>query len=371
MGLEVRVREAMGKGIRRLWPDLRSTLLALLLSGVVTLVIFFLVFTVGPIRGSVIYLIPVVFAALRWGPVAAVVSMLAGALGATYLVYPPAFGFHFHTWNYRMVIDLTIYFIVSIVVIRMSIVVGRARIREETDVLRQALIDSVSHELRSPLSSILGAATVLGSAPPVTQDRRLGELVNGMREEAERLNRDIQNMIDASRVGNEGIRPRREPTEIADIVNAAVARCRPRIGDRNISVVVAPDLPILNVDPAMVAQAVFNLLDNAAKYSPPDSPIGVSAGLQGKAVAIAVADRGSGLSAAELPRIWDRFWRGERHAAVGGSGLGLWIARAFVTANGGTLTASSTGIDRGTTMTILFPAQSSGARKDDRIANDD
>jgi len=231
-----------------------------------------------------------------------------------------------------------------------------AKMRSETELLREALIGSVSHELRTPLASILGAATVLSKSAAVAKDERLTSLAGVVRDEAERLNNDIQNLLDATRISREQIRPRQEWIEPQDIVNAALERRRRRLSGHHVSLDMDSNLPFIYVDPVLVEQAFGQLVDNAAKYSPPGSPITVAAKRNGHDVVLSVRDRGVGLTAAENAQIGERFFRGARHAAsTSGSGLGLWIAKAFVGANGGKLEAASAGAGQGTTVSILLP----------------
>lgn len=234
--------------------------------------------------------------------------------------------------------------------------IGEARMRAQTEQLREALIDSVSHELRTPLASILGAATVLGEAPALAGETKLQALVHDVRDEAERLNNDIQNLLDASRISSEGVKPRTEWAEPADIVNSAIERCRRQLNGRRLTVDLASELPLIHVDPVLVRQALVQIIDNASKYSHPDSHIAVAARRRDSHLLISVKDEGTGLTQAERAQMWDRFARGDRHAAItGGSGLGLWIANAFVKANGGSMSAVSEGADRGTRVTIDLP----------------
>ena len=234
--------------------------------------------------------------------------------------------------------------------------IGEARMRAQTDQLRDALIESVSHELRTPLASILGAATVLSAAPALQNEKKLKALVHDVRDEAERLNHDIQNLLDATRISSEGVKPRVEWAEPADIIHSAVERCRDRLCDRRLSIDLAPDLPLVQVDPVLVQQALVQIFDNAAKYSEPGSRIAASARAVNGHLAISVSDEGAGLTRSEQARMWDRFVRGERLAAkTKGSGLGLWIANAFIAANGGKMQAASAGAGLGATMTIELP----------------
>jgi two-component system, OmpR family, sensor histidine kinase KdpD len=233
--------------------------------------------------------------------------------------------------------------------------ISEARLRAETNQLRDALIGSVSHELRTPLTSILGAATVLAHAPAVASQPGLASVAKLLHDEAERLG-DIQNLIDASRITRDGIRPRLELSDPADVVNAALARKRRRLSAHQIELDVGGDLPLINIDPVLIVQALGQILDNAAKYAPAGSTITVSAFERDGQVVIAVRDQGVGLTADEQSRMWERFFRGSRHlSAVTGSGLGLWIAHAFVTANEGRIEAVSAGPGLGTTVSISLP----------------
>jgi len=232
--------------------------------------------------------------------------------------------------------------------------ISEARMRAQTDQLRDALIGSVSHELRTPLASILGAATVLSAAPALANEKTLRALVHDVRDEAERLNNDIQNLLDASRISSDGIKPHIEWADPADIVNSAIERCRNRMADHRIVLNLPNDLPLIHVDPVLVQQALVQIFDNAVKYSAAGSQIAVAA-RDGRMI-LSVSDEGAGLTAAEQTKIWDRFARGDRHAATtSGSGLGLWIANAFIAANGGKINAVSDGPGKGTAMAIELP----------------
>jgi two-component system sensor histidine kinase KdpD len=234
--------------------------------------------------------------------------------------------------------------------------IDEARMRAQTDHMREALIESVSHELRTPLASILGAATVLSAAPALQEEKKLKALVHDVRDEAERLNNDIQNLLDASRIRGEGLKPRLEWADPADIINSAIERCRRRLADRQLVVDLGADLPLVHVDPVLVQQALVQIFDNAVKYSHAGSQITLAAHARDSVLTISVRDEGTGLTQVERAQMWDRFVRGERHAALtGGSGLGLWIANAFIAVNGGSISAVSEGPDRGTTVNIELP----------------
>jgi two-component system sensor histidine kinase KdpD len=231
-----------------------------------------------------------------------------------------------------------------------------AKMRSETELLREALIGSVSHELRTPLASILGAATVLANAPALAKDERLLALAGVVRDEAERLNSDIQNLLDATRISRQQVRPKLQWVEPVDIVNAAIEHRRRRLAGHTVTLDLDSNLPIVRADPAQVEQALIQILDNAAKYSSDGSLINVAAHPNGHTVVLSVRDCGAGLTPEEKDQVGERFFRGPRHAATtSGSGLGLWIANAFISANGGSVEVESEGADHGTTVSIHLP----------------
>jgi K+-sensing histidine kinase KdpD len=305
---------------------------------------------------TTIYLIPVLVAAIRGGVLPAVISALAGIAAAAFFFYPPIYDLRVH--NPVHVIDLILFVFVAVVTGKLAADVRQAKMRAQADALRDALIDSVSHELRTPLSSIMGSASVLAQSPQIAKDERLSPLVRVLREETERLDDHIQNLLDATRISNEGIRPHAQWVDPCDIINAAVEHKRRLLDGHELKVAVAQDLPLVQVDPSLVEKALGQLIENAVKYSAPASPIEITAEHSERAVRLAVRDRGAGLAADELERIWNRFYRSPRHRdRIAGSGLGLWIARALVTACGGSVQASSAGIGRGALLSIYLPVQ--------------
>lgn len=249
--------------------------------------------------------------------------------------------------------------------------INEAKMRSQTEQLREALIGSVSHELRTPLASILGAATVLSEAPALQGEVKLQALVQDVRNEAERLNQDIQNLLDATRISSDGVKPRTEWADPADIIDSALERCRNRMAKHRVVVNRPGDLPLIHVDPVMVKQALVQIFDNAAKYSPLGSQITIAARARDGRMILSVSDEGVGLTASEQPRIWDRFVRGERLAATtNGSGLGLWIANAFIAANGGKMNAVSDGLNKGTTLAIELPVTQAAVPQLENDADD-
>jgi two-component system sensor histidine kinase KdpD len=234
--------------------------------------------------------------------------------------------------------------------------ISEARTRAETEQFREALIGSVSHELRTPLSSILGASTVLSLAPEIAGNTRLKRLAALIHQESERLNVEIQNILDASRISSNGLQAKLEWAEPADFINAALQRCRNRLTGRAVEVALPEELVLLRIDSVLMERALGQILDNAAKYSPPESPINVRGHLEPAQFVISVADQGAGLDADDRTLLGQKFFRGHRHSQVtSGLGLGFWIASAFVAANNGTIEATSEGVNEGMIVTVRLP----------------
>jgi two-component system sensor histidine kinase KdpD len=234
--------------------------------------------------------------------------------------------------------------------------IAEVRTRAAAEHFREALIGSVSHELRTPLSSILGASTVLSLAPEVTGNARLKKLAALIHQESERLNNEIENVLDASRISGDGLQAKLEWAEPSDFINAALLRCRNRLTGRTVELTLPDELILLRIDSVLMERALGQILDNAAKYSPPETPIHVTGRVEPGQFAIAVADQGAGLDADDRTLLGQKFFRGNRHSQVtSGLGLGFWIATAFVAANHGTVEAVSEGVNKGLTVTVSLP----------------
>ena len=339
---------------RSAWPVIASIALTALMT--VVLIGFARISHVNP---SIAYLVPVLIAAVRWGAMAGIVSALAGAAASAFFFYPPIYDLRVH--DPQELVDLVLFLIVAGVTSHLANTIrnrdNELQAHKRAETFRDALIRSVSHELRTPLSSIVSSMYLLANAPPVRDSAQLAMLANDAKQEAERLNDYIQNLLDASRITSAGIQPQLQWADVSDIVNAAVDHKAQALASHRLEFDIQDELPLAHVDPVLVEQAVGQIVDNAAKYSKAGSTIRIEAFTSNDAIAIAVTDQGAGLTDEERAHIWDRFYRSPRHIPLAtGSGLGLWIARAFLTATGGRVDASSDGPDRGTTMTVRLPA---------------
>jgi K+-sensing histidine kinase KdpD len=237
--------------------------------------------------------------------------------------------------------------------------IEQATINYRTEILRDALVGGVSHELRTPLASILGSCSVLNRMPSIANDRQSSALVEAIGDQAGQLDNEIRDLLDATRISAKGVVPQMMWTDPTDIVNVALKQKERRLASHWVRLDLARDVPLVHVDSVLVEQALGQLLENAAKYSPAGSEIRVSSRCERDCVVLSVKDQGSGLTADEKCQLGKRSFRGQRHAvAASGSGLGLWIASTFVTANGGSLYAESAGPNLGTTLSLRLPTVS-------------
>ena len=234
----------------------------------------------------------------------------------------------------------------------------RARLLTETERLRDALLSTISHDLRTPLVSIIGAVSSLLTYEATYDEGARQELLLTIQEEAERLNRFVGNLLDMMRLESGAIELKREWVEIGDVIGTALSRLSRALGQHQLVVEVDPDLPMLRLDFVLVEHVLVNLLENAAKYSPPQTTIRVRARREGQSIAFEVADEGIGIPAGERARIFDKFYRVQRGDRQGaGTGLGLSICRGIVEAHGGQITAGSPPYGQGSVFTVTFPVE--------------
>lgn len=234
--------------------------------------------------------------------------------------------------------------------------VDRARLAVEADRLRSALLTSISHDLKTPLAGIMGAAGALrdfgGSLP---EEGRV-ELVSTVVDESERLNRFIANLLDMTKIESGAMEPNYALHFAGDIVGSALRRAAKITARHRTEVDMPAELPMLKIDPVLFEQVLFNLLDNASKYAPEGSLIRIRGWSDHGSVVLQVMDEGPGIPQADLERIFDTFYRVRKGDHVrAGTGLGLSICRGFVEAMGGTIVASNRGDRPGAVFTITMP----------------
>jgi two-component system sensor histidine kinase KdpD len=235
---------------------------------------------------------------------------------------------------------------------------GETEAERQGERLKSALLDSIAHDFRTPLTSIKAATTsLLGEETPDREATR--ELLTIINEECDRLNRLVEEAAEMSRLEAGEFELNLAPTQIGDIIEAALAQCNTALAGRNVDVKVSPNLPPVRADLNRIKDALVHLIDNANIYSPKDMPITISADLTGETVTTSVADRGPGIDDFEQGMIFDKFYRGkDQRYLVRGTGMGLPIAKAIVTAHKGTISVTSQ-LGHGSVFSFTLPVDRS------------
>ncbi|MGV8987753.1 MAG: ATP-binding protein [Cypionkella sp.] len=258
--------------------------------------------------------------------------------------------------DHRLLDALTDQIVLALERLRLTEELAATRLATETERLRTALLSSVSHDLRTPLVTIIGAASSLSDTANLPDATRhaMAELI---REEGERLDRYVQNLLDMTRLGHGALQPRLSAVDLAEVVGSARTRMR-GILERHPLITDLPDpLPALQADPVLLEQVVVNILDNAAKYAPDGSQITLTAQVIGPMLRLAIADHGPGIPPEDRDRVFEMFYRvesGDRQRA--GTGLGLSICKGLIEAMGGAIRAEAASPDdTGTCIVIQLP----------------
>ncbi|MFI5308543.1 MAG: DUF4118 domain-containing protein [Polyangiales bacterium] len=215
-----------------------------------------------------------------------------------------------------------------------------AALRARAEEMRSSLLSAVSHDLRTPLAVITGAATTLRDGSSGVSGEQRTDMVVTICEEAERLERLVGNLLDMTRVESGGLALKREWVPLEELIGSALNRLHGKLRGRSVTTLLPSDLPFVSVDPVLFEQVFVNLFENAAKYTPKGSPIDVSAQAKDDTLLIEVADRGPGIPQGDVEKIFDKFHRGP-HVGISGVGLGLPICRGIVEAHGGTIAAEN------------------------------
>jgi two-component system sensor histidine kinase KdpD len=230
----------------------------------------------------------------------------------------------------------------------------QAELLQATEKLQTALLNSISHDLRTPLVSITGALSSLREESLVINQEDKNSLLETAYSEAERLNRLVGNLLNMTRLEANAIHLKLEPGDVQDTIGAALDQLEERLGKKPIVVTVPDDLPLVTMDFALFGQALVNVIDNAIKYSPKDSQIEIDVSQNDKEISIKISDRGIGIPQEDLDKVFDKFYRVSRPESVNGTGLGLAISKGIIEALHGTIKASNRS-GGGTAITISLP----------------
>jgi len=235
----------------------------------------------------------------------------------------------------------------------------QSQLLQATERLERSLLNSISHDLRTPLSSIMGALSSLryeGNSPNAESRRELIELAW---EEAGRMNRFISNLLDITRLEAGVLKIKREPYDVQDLLGSCLASLEPRLKERKVKIDLPPNLPLVPMDSVLMAQVLINLLDNALKYSPPDGIIEIAARTRENWLEVEVADQGPGIPKEYLMQVFNKFFRLSRHEEFSGTGLGLAISKGIIEAHGGEIWAENRP-GRGSKIIFTLPLTISG-----------
>jgi two-component system, OmpR family, sensor histidine kinase KdpD len=242
---------------------------------------------------------------------------------------------------------------------------AQSEMLSNTEKLQSALLNSISHELRTPLSTVTGVLSSLEESESVQPERQLDpvtrlDLIRSATRQARRLNYLVENLLDMTRLEAGALHLNREAADIQDLIGVVTGQMSAELRDHPLSVEIPADLPLVSMDAVLVAQVLRNLLDNACKYSQPPGPITISVRSVKNMLEVAVRDCGIGIPAADLERVFDKFYRVQRQESIAGTGLGLSICKGIIEAQGGRIWASANP-DQGTIITFSLPISPEGA----------
>jgi two-component system sensor histidine kinase KdpD len=244
-----------------------------------------------------------------------------------------------------------------------------ALVRIESERLRNSLLAALSHDLRTPLTSLMAQAEALaGSTPPLAAGQRA--MADALREETVRMGRLVTNLLDMARIESGDVKLRLQWQPVEEVIGSALAASRAALAGHVVATRVPADLPLVQYDAVLVERVLSNLLENAGKYTPPGSTVTVAAEQHGQWLNVAVTDDGPGLPPDQEEAVFEKFTRGERESAKPGVGLGLAICRAIVGAHGGTIRAANRP-GGGAAFTFTLPVGTPPAPPPDDMENDD
>jgi two-component system sensor histidine kinase KdpD len=345
----------------RFFAPLKEYLTALLGVAALTVACRLLTPLTGYASISLIYLLGVLLAGMVFnrGPVLLVAAL--SALAWNFLFIPPLFTLHIA--KLEDALTFATYFIIAITVGGLTAqlkarehLAAQVQLAADSERLRKTLLDCVSHELKTPIAAIGAASQELLRLSPNVQDAQmLPQLATEIRDGSHRLNRVVNNLLDMNRLESGVVRPKREWCDVRELLRSAVeVECETSNG-REVKLDVPENLPLALVDHTLIEQAVAKLLANAGSHTPSTSPTEIDAEYADNQLRISVSDRGPGLRPESAERIFEKFYRGDERK-TGGLGLGLSIARGFVEAHGGRLTAENRD-GGGARFTISLPVR--------------
>ena len=334
----------------KIYPYLISAGLVLIM----TLLGEFLKGKLEPTNIVMFYLLAVVIVAIRWGQGPAIVTSVLSVLAFDFFLVPPYLTLNVHALQYLF--TFAAFLIVGLIVSTLASKVRTQIIQRQTEELHCALLNSISHDLKTPLVSITGALSALLDNTSKLNEQQKNELLETARGESERLNHIVNNILDMTRSESGVLRISKKPCDLRDFIGACLEQLKDKIGSRNLKINIPKQMPEVNVDFPFMLKAFLNVIDNALKYSPDGSAIEIEAFCAVEKVCISVRDYGYGIPKEDLGRIFDKFYRVGRAQNVPGTGLGLSISKNIIEAHGGHISAESA-LGNGATFTIELPLE--------------
>jgi len=339
----------------------RQVLISILLVSLVALACFYTSGFIGYRVVALILLMVVSFVAMVFEIIPVLITAIISAIVWNFFFIPPIYTFHIY--NAEDVLMFLLYFIIALVnaVLTIKIRKTEKKLRdkeekEKTIKLYNNLLNSLSHELRTPISTILGAVDTLQENKDKLSTANETELLSQIDEASIRLNRQVENLLNMSRLESGMLKLKTDWCDINELIYSVITK---DLHNQNHQIVFHPDehLPLFKVDVGLMQQVIYNLLHNAIQYTPEQSVIHITATNTNDGCMITVADNGPGFPETEMGHAFDKFYR-LPHSKTGGSGLGLSIAKGFVEAHNGTITLknATTG---GAVFTVEIPAESS------------
>ena len=291
-----------------------------------------------------LYLLTIMIAATVFGRGPSLVAATLSVLAYDFFFIPPFFTFVVD--DQRHLLTFAMMFVVGLLISGLTQRIRRhereataAVLRARTEEMRSALLSAGSHDLRTPLAAITGAATALRESGFGAAIQDQGDLLETICEEAERLERLVRNLLDMTRLESGSLVVKREWVPLEEIVGSALSRLQEQLRGRPTHVDLPPDLPLVSVDAVLLEQVFVNILENATKYTPPGSAVDLTARVAGDALVIGFADSGPGLPRGSEARVFEKFYRAQQTGP--GAGLGLAICLGIAHAHGGTLVAEN------------------------------
>jgi two-component system sensor histidine kinase KdpD len=299
------------------------------------------------------YLLAVVIAAIRWGQGVATVTSILSILAFDFFLVPPYLTLGVADLQY--IFTFIAFLVVGIVISTLASKTKEQVIQRQKEKLQTALLNSISHDLRTPLSSVTGSLSALLDNDAGLDDITRKELLETAFTESDHLNKLVGNLLDMTRMEAGALQINRKACELRDVLGATLEQLKENIGARNIRIDIPKDFPEISVDFLFMMKVFFNLIDNSLKYSPVNTPIDIKAAAFKDKVRIEVKDQGIGIPQGDLKRIFEKFYRVERPQKISGTGLGLSICKGIIEAHGGQISAQNNP-DKGATFTIMIPS---------------